>query len=85
MKSTTLPIENRGPQHVSDKIASTVSYTAGVSTATAGALTLNDWALIVGIIVSLGTFAVNWYYKHKTVKILARQNTGNDDADKHKP
>ncbi|MBI0520957.1 hypothetical protein F6Q07_23215 [Pectobacterium parmentieri] len=30
-----------------------------------GALSLNDWALIVGIICTLGTFGVNWYYRRK--------------------
>lgn len=68
---------------MSDKVTSTVSYTAGVSTATAGALTLNDWALICGIVVSLGTFVLNWYYRHKTYKLQAARIEHDSDADKH--
>ncbi|WP_370277276.1 phage holin family protein [Xenorhabdus bovienii] len=30
-----------------------------------GAWSLNDWAIVVGIICTVGTFAVNWYYKHR--------------------
>jgi len=69
---------------VTDKLTSTISYTAGVSTATAGALTLNDWALICGIIVSLGTFAINWYYRHKTFKLEAARMETDVNADQHK-
>ncbi|WP_086114015.1 HP1 family phage holin [Xenorhabdus beddingii] len=29
-----------------------------------GALSLNDWAIAIGILSTIGTFAVNWYYKH---------------------
>ncbi|EHC85118.1 Phage protein [Salmonella enterica subsp. enterica serovar Senftenberg str. A4-543] len=30
-----------------------------------GILSLNDWAVIVGILCTVGTFGVNWYYKRK--------------------
>ena len=28
-------------------------------------MTLSDWAIIVGIVCTIGTFGVNWYYKRK--------------------
>lgn len=28
-------------------------------------LTLSDWAIIVGMLCTIGTFALNWYYKRK--------------------
>lgn len=37
-----------------------------------GALTLNEWAAIVGIVATVLMTAVNWYYKHAHLK-LARQ------------
>lgn len=30
-----------------------------------GVLSLNDWAIIIGIACTIGTFGVNWYYKRK--------------------
>ncbi|CDL84724.1 Similar to bacteriophage Gp13 protein (modular protein) [Xenorhabdus szentirmaii DSM 16338] len=39
--------------------------TAGAFTAMLGALSLNNWAIIVGIICTAGTFVVNWYYRHR--------------------
>ncbi|MDX7989250.1 holin [Xenorhabdus sp. 12] len=48
-----------------DKYTSPSAYGWGAFTAMLGALSLNDWAIIVGIICTAGTFAVNWYYKHR--------------------
>lgn len=41
------------------------AYLTSVSTALFGGLTLQDVALWVGIITTIGTFAVNWYYKER--------------------
>ncbi|GKX40445.1 hypothetical protein SOASR014_41840 [Pectobacterium carotovorum subsp. carotovorum] len=48
-----------------DKYSSGTAIGWGSFTAMLGAMSLNDWALIVGIICTLGTFGVNWYYKRK--------------------
>ena len=48
-----------------EKHSSAISYLTGGSLFSAGALTLNDLAMIVGIATGLGTFIVNWYYKRK--------------------
>ena len=45
--------------------SSILAYLASVSTALFGGLTLQDVALWVGIITTIGTFAVNWYYKER--------------------
>lgn len=50
-------------------IMSGSSYSLGAITTMLGALSLNDWALVVGIGCTLGTFGVNWYYKRKEFKI----------------
>ena len=44
------------------------SYVSSVLTALIGGLSLNDIAVIVGIVCTIGTFAVNWYYKHRENK-----------------
>ncbi|ELV2782380.1 TPA: phage holin family protein [Enterobacter cloacae] len=48
-----------------DKIREWFSYWFGGLTAMGGVLSLNDWALIVGILCTIGTFGINWYYKRK--------------------
>ena len=48
-----------------EKHSSIRAYLASVGTAIFGGLTLQDVALGVGIITTLGTFAVNWYYKDR--------------------
>ncbi|MDE9495978.1 phage holin family protein [Xenorhabdus bovienii] len=48
-----------------DKYTSPTAYAWGTFTAIFGAWSLNDWAIVVGIICTVGTFAVNWYYKHR--------------------
>ena len=56
-------------KHSSDSSISSISsiwaYLTSVSTAIFGGLTLQDVALWVGIITTIGTFAVNWYYKER--------------------
>lgn len=53
-----------------DKYSSHLSYWVASILTAAGALTLQDWAVLVGIVVAIGTFVVNWYYKRKLVNKL---------------
>lgn len=53
-----------------DKYSSQLSYWVASILTAAGAMTLQDWAVLVGIIVAIGTFGVNWYYKRKLVNKL---------------
>ena len=48
-----------------DKHTSWVAHTTGWLTAFFGGITLEKFAVMVGIATSLGTFAVNWYYAKK--------------------
>jgi hypothetical protein len=50
-------------------IAEKAPYVAAGSTGFA-ILTLNDWAVVTGIVVTILTFFVNWYYKRKGVQAL---------------
>ncbi|HHQ4306210.1 TPA: phage holin family protein [Serratia fonticola] len=51
--------------HRMDKAREWLSYWVGGITAMGGVLSLNDWAMIIGIACTVGTFGVNWYYKRK--------------------
>ena len=53
--------------------ATSVSYTTSVGTAIAG-LAFNEWLMLGGMILTAGTFIVNWRYKHLHYK-LQRENT----------
>ncbi|KGM29101.1 holin [Photorhabdus luminescens] len=63
-----------------DKYTSPSAYCWGMLTAMLGALSLNDWALIIGIICTVGTFSINWHYKRKEFQ-LKRESRNNKDQD----
>lgn len=46
---------------------SKASYGASGLLATLGAMSINEWATTIGIVLAVGTFAVNWYYRRKLV------------------
>lgn len=48
-----------------DKYSSPVSYAWGLICAFFGLFTLSEWAIVIGIVTTIGTFFINWYYKHK--------------------
>ncbi|ENR0028975.1 phage holin family protein [Yersinia enterocolitica] len=57
-----------------DKYSSGSSYWFGGITTMLGALSLNEWALVIGIACTVGTFWVNWYYKRKEYQLRERSN-----------
>lgn len=48
-----------------EKYTSPISYFWGAICTLLGALSLNDVALIIGIILSIATFFINWAYKRR--------------------
>jgi hypothetical protein len=54
-----------------EKYSSHASFSIAWLITAAGAMTLQDWAVLIGILLGIGTFAVNWYYKRKLVNALA--------------
>lgn len=56
-----------------EKHSSAISYITSGGWFSYGALTLNDIAMIVGIVTGLGTFVVNWYYKRKEFKLREQE------------
>lgn len=48
-----------------DKAATSASYAASIGTAAGGVLSLNEWALLLGIVFAALTFFINWRYQYK--------------------
>ena len=53
-------------------MASNVTYITSGAALIAG-LTLNEWVAIVSIVLAIATFSINWYYKHKTLKVTTNK------------
>lgn len=51
--------------HRMEKYTTGSSYGWGAFTTMLGALSLNDWAIVIGIACTIGTFLVNWHYRRK--------------------
>lgn len=49
-------------------ISERLGYAAGGGTVIAG-IALNDAAMVLGIIATIATFIVNWYYRHKSYQL----------------
>jgi len=50
-------------------VISSVSYATSGGTFMFGALTVNEFAAIVGVILATVTAIINWVYKHKMYKL----------------
>lgn len=61
------------------EVAGKAAYTSAGGTFVAG-LSLNEWAIIVGIAATVLTLCMNWYYKQKHLD-LARKHVGAIDDD----
>ncbi|WP_145507283.1 phage holin family protein [Yersinia alsatica] len=57
--------------------SSSIALWFGGLTTTIGALSLNDLAMITGIVCTLGTFGVNWHYKRKEFQLREKANESN--------
>lgn len=51
-----------------EKHSSINAYLGGI-VAVIGSMTLQDWGIIVGILVGVGTFFLNWYYRAKELEL----------------
>lgn len=61
-----------------EKYASPFAYAWGVFTATMGAMSLDQWAVFIGILCTVGTFGVNFYYKRKEFNLKQATMHGKD-------
>lgn len=51
-----------------DRMRERITILWGTFTATAGALSLGDVAILIGIICTIGSLLINWYYKSRDDK-----------------
>ncbi len=58
-----------------EKITSNTSYAAGGISALFGVISLNEVALFIGIVLSVGTFLINWVYRHKMYILAKNKDT----------
>ncbi|MCX9038816.1 phage holin family protein [Citrobacter portucalensis] len=54
-----------------EKIMAAVTYFISLLLATVGRFSLQDAASVVGMVLGCCTFAVYWYYRRKTFRLLA--------------
>ncbi|CAM3328992.1 phage holin family protein [Yersinia entomophaga] len=57
-----------------DKYVSELSCWLGGLTAALGELSLNEWAIIIGIVCKIGAVGVNWHYKRKEFQLKEKSN-----------
>lgn len=51
---------------MADKFATSASYTVSGATVVGGALSLSDIALVIGIIGTIATLVLTWYFKKRS-------------------
>lgn len=56
-----------------DKNWSASAYVTAGLTAFAGWINLERAAVLIGIATALGTFVLNWYYKHREHRMLVKR------------
>lgn len=61
-----------------ERQSSVTSYIAAGVSALIGGVTLQEVALVVGIVTAFGTFAINWYYKAREDGRAQRKRDGGD-------
>ncbi|HGJ5879514.1 MAG TPA: phage holin family protein [Arsenophonus nasoniae] len=61
---------------MSEKYSTPAAYLWGIMTTIGGAittifdfLTLDQWVAVMGIVCTIGTFFVNWYYRKKEFEL----------------
>ena len=50
-----------------DRTATSIAYGTSAITILGSAFSVNDIALIAGVVIALATFVVNWYFKRKWI------------------
>ncbi|MDR5610884.1 MULTISPECIES: phage holin family protein [unclassified Arsenophonus] len=59
-----------------EKYSSPLSYLGGIVTTAIGIFTLEQWVGLIGIVCTVITCLVNWYYKRKEYRLKARNIKG---------
>lgn len=60
---------------MSDPKTTIASYAASGSLVIFG-MSANDFAVMIGLVLAIATFILNWIYKHRHFKLIERQVKG---------
>lgn len=52
------------------------SYVASGTAFSFGALSVNEWVMIGGLVIAALTYGTSWYYKHKHYILARRRRSG---------
>jgi hypothetical protein len=70
MKDQAMEIASAG---ASASAASKVTY-GGSAAAMGGWFLSNEFAVLMGLVIGIAGFVVNWYYRHKEYKLKERES-----------
>lgn len=70
MKDQTMEIANAG---AAASAAGKVTY-SGSAAAVGGWFLSNEFAVLMGLVIGVAGFVVNWYYRHKEYKLKERES-----------
>ncbi len=59
---------------VAEKLSTPAAYTVSTGTATAGMLGIGDWAVIIGILGTIATVVMNWYFSRRRLDMEEREH-----------
>ncbi len=59
---------------VAEKLSTPAAYTVSTGTATAGILGIGDWAVIIGILGTIATVGMNWYFSRRRLDMEEREH-----------
>ncbi len=59
---------------MADKLSTPAAYTISTGTATAGMLSLSEWAVIIGILGTVATVLMNWYFNRRRLEMEEREH-----------
>ena len=70
--------------HKMNNKTSLSTWLFGVVSMVFDSLTLNEWAVVIGISATIFSFLINWYYKHQEVKIKKQSLENHGHGHKNK-
>ena len=68
MKARSMTPEQQATYDATMAAAGSTATYGGASTSVLGWLVSNEFAVLIGILIAIAGFLVNWYYRHKEDK-----------------
>ena len=68
-------MQNGRFKRMSDRTVATTSYVTASATAAGGLLTLSEWAILIGILATIATFALNFWVQIRSLRMREREHS----------